>query len=482
MAQLAAREGVRVKRYEELAAEIGALIEAGLLLPGERVASVRQQRARCGVSPGTVFQAYGLLEARGLIVVRARSGYYVAPRPGPAGPEPDASRPPAAASAVDVSALVFEVLGAAGARQLVPFGSAFPSPLLFPLDKLGRAMAASMRRLDPWSTVLDLPQGNADLRRQIALRYQLDGVAVGGDEIVVTNGALEALNLCLQAVARPGDTVFIESPSFYAGLQALERLGLKAREIATGARDGIDLGALAEALARQRPAACWLMSSFQNPLGSLMAPEKKRALVALLAEHEVPLIEDDVYGELYFGARPALSKRYDEKGLVLHCGSFSKCLAPGFRVGWAAPGRFARAVERLKLSTSLTAALPSQLALAEYLGRGGYERHLRQLRLTLEARQGAMLAALAAHFPAGTRVTRPRGGYFLWVELASGVCALDLHRRALGEGISIAPGPIFSANRGFGNCIRLNYGHPWSAAHEAAIATLGRLIREQSAP
>ncbi|MEC5164147.1 aminotransferase class I/II-fold pyridoxal phosphate-dependent enzyme [Janthinobacterium sp. CG_S6] len=471
---------MRVKLYEELAEEIAAMITNKLLLPGERIASVRQQRQRRGVSPATVFQAYYLLEARGMIVARPRSGYYVAPSRAALAPEPDASQPQGESTRVDVSELVFEVLGAAGARDIVPFGSAFPSPLLFPMARLARSVAASMRRLDPWSTVADLPQGNAELRRQIALRYQMDGVRVASDEIVITNGALEALNLCLQAVTRPGDAVLIESPSFYAGLQALERLDLVAVEVATSPRDGIDLAALAEALVRHRPKACWLMSSFQNPLGGLMPPEKKRALVALLAGHGVPLIEDDVYGELYFGARrPALSKSFDEQGMVLHCGSFSKCLAPGFRVGWAAPGRYARAVERLKLSTSLTAALPSQLALADYLGRGTYEWHLRQLRLALAAQQHMMLQAIAVHFPAGTRVTRPQGGYFVWVELPKGVDALALHRSALRHGISIAPGPIFSAKRAFGHCVRLNYGHPWDATHEAAIATLGRLAAQQ---
>ena len=464
-----------MKLYEALADELAGLMAAGVLRPGEKLPSVRQQRERRGVSPSTVFQAYYQLEARGLIESRPRSGYYVAARRAAATPEPEVSRPDASSTMVDVSELVFQVLEASRAPGVVPLGSAFPSPLLFPLDKLGRAVSASMRRIDPWSTVADLPPGNAQLRRQIALRYQLDGVQVAPDDIVITNGALEALNLCLQAVARPGDTVLVESPSFYAALQALERIGLKAVEVATHPREGIELGALAAALAQHKPSACWLMTSFQNPLGSLMPPEKKQALVDLLAVHDVPLIEDDVYGELYFGAhRPALAKRFDSKGLVLHCSSFSKCLAPGFRVGWAAAGRFARQVERLKLTTSLAAAMPSQLALAEYLGQGGYERHLRKLRSALAGQQQKMLAAIEAHFPAGTRVTQPQGGYFLWVVLPEPVDALALHRQALDRGISIAPGPMFSAKRAFRNCIRLNYGQVWD---EGAIAVLGLLAK-----
>lgn len=465
-----------MKRYEELAEEVAAMISTQLLLPGDKLPSVRQQHARRGVSPSTVFQAYYLLEARGMIVSRPRSGYYVAPQRAALAPEPDSSRPLDASTTVDVSDLVFEVLGAVGARDIVPFGSAFPSPHLFPMEKLARAVSASMRRLDPWSTVTDLSLGNAELRRQIALRYQLDGVLVSSDDIVITNGALEALNLCLQAVTRPGDTVLIESPSFYACLQALERLELKAVEIATSPRDGVDLAALEELLQRHQPKACWLMTSFQNPLGSLMPPEKKRALVDLLARHGVPLIEDDVYGELYFGKqRPGLTKSHDSAGLVMHCSSFSKTLAPGFRLGWAVAGRYARQVERLKLTTSLSAPIPLQMALADYLAHGGYDRHLRQLRLTLAAQQHTMLQAIAVHFPPGTRVTRPQGGYFVWVEMPAGIDALALHRSALAAGISIAPGPIFSATRAFRHCIRLNYGHPWSAQLEEAIATLGRL-------
>jgi DNA-binding transcriptional MocR family regulator len=297
------------------------------------------------------------------------------------------------------------------------------------------------------------------------------------DEIVVTNGALEALNLCLQAVARPGDCVIIESPTFYAALQALERIGLKAIEVPTHPREGMDLDALAIALERHQPKACWLMTNFQNPLGSSMPDEKKQALVELLAAHEVPLIEDDVYGELYFGnKRPASAKAFDTKGLVMHCSSFSKCLAPGYRIGWAVPGRFTEDVARLKLTTTLSASAPAQAALADYLAKGGYDKHLRQLRHALSVQQNALVQAVVRHFPKGTRATRPNGGYFLWVELPGKVNTLDVHRQALSLGISVAPGPMFSAHRGFVNCLRLNYGHPWDARAEAALVTLGRLI------
>lgn len=473
-----ARPRIPMKRYEALADEVAASIRAGVLRPGDRLPSVRQTSLGRQVSPSTVFQAYYLLEARGLIRAQPKSGYYVTQGPLAMPPEVETpSHPSGEAATVDVSERVFEILQSTMQRDVVPLGSAFPSPLLFPLRRLAKSMASSVQVLDPRAFLDDLTPGNAALRRQIALRYRADGIQLSPDEIVVTNGAMEALNLSLMTVSRPGDAVIIESPCFYAALQSIERNGLRAIEVPTHPRDGIELAALERAIQAHRPAACWLMTSFQNPLGSRMPDTKKRELVALLAQHEIPLIEDDVYAELYFGdERPAPAKAYDQNGLVMHCGSFSKSLAPGYRVGWVAPGRYFRELARHKLTTSITTSAPAQAALASYLEHGGYERHLRQLRRTLKEQQEAFIEAVARHFPPGTRATRPTGGYFVWIELDERIDALALHREALKHGISIAPGPIFSASRSFGHCIRLNYGYVFDAKVEAAIATLGQLV------
>ncbi len=464
-------------RYEALAADIASAIQKGILQPGEKLPSVRRASASRHLSPATVFEAYYLLEARGLIQARPRSGYYVSRSVRAHPPEPDiASRPDGEARPVAISELVFEILESSMSRAVVPLGSAFPSPLLFPLQRLGRALAASATHLDPWSTVDDLTPGNLDLRRQIALRYLVDGVRIDVDGIVVTNGAMEALNLCLAAVCSPGDAVIVESPCFYACLQALERLGLRAIEVATDPRQGVDLGALEAAIVRHRPRACWLMTNFQNPLGSAMDEHKKRALVELITRYELPMIEDDVYGELYFGdQRPVPTKLFDDDGWVMHCSSFSKTLAPGYRLGWVAPGRFARKVAHQKLTASLATCIPVQLGVARYLERGSYERHLRALRATLRDNRDQYIEALGRCCPAGTRVSRPGGGYFLWVELPGQADALALQRQAMHEGVSIAPGPMFSASRGFGRHVRINCGHPLTAQVEAALESLGRL-------
>ena len=465
-------------RYEILADELAGLIESGVLRPGERLPSTREIARSRRLSIATATQAYHRLEDRGLVSARPRSGYYVNANWKAAASVPEISQPPAGAASLDVSELVFEVLGEIRKRHVVPLGSAFPSPLLFPLDKLGQALGKRARRLDPWKTVEDLSPGSAELRRQIAKRYSAQGVDVPPDEIVITSGALEALNLCLAAVARPGDVVAIESPCFYAALQSVERLGLRAVEVATDPAEGMDLADLERALRRHKPKAVWAMPTFQNPLGATMPEAKKRDLVALLARHEVPLIEDDVYAELYFGReRPRPAKAWDTAGLVMHCGSFSKSLAPGYRVGWCAPGRFARDVGRGKLMTSIATSIPVQEALGDFLRHGGFDHHLRGLRSTLASLQAVAAKAIHAHFPAGTRHTRPAGGYFTWVELPEGCSAMSIYRAALARGVSVAPGPIFSAKRGFERCLRINTGHPWGEKAEAAFRMLGRLAR-----
>lgn len=467
----------RVKLYESLADHFTAQIREGALQAGDRLPSVRELCRERKVSPATALRAYEQLESQGLIETRPRSGYYVSLKLARA-PEPQRSRPRNRSTRVAVSDLVFQILEAIRERDVVPFGSAFPSPLLFPWPRLARSLGSAARRMDPWNTVESLPGGSEELRRQIARRYLRNGVRVSAQEIVITGGALEALNLSLHAVTRPGDTVAVESPAFYAALQSIEAAGLQAVEIPTHPREGVDLAALAEAISRHDIRACWFMTSFQNPLGASMPEQKKRELVSMLQQRGIPLIEDDVYGELYFGARPKPAKAFDSRGSVLHCGSFSKCLAPGYRVGWVAAGQFAQRIERRRLMTTLAASLPVQEGIALFMQHDAFEGHLVSLRRALALQQTALLGALRRHMAEGYRLTRPDGGYFLWLELPSRIDALDVHRRALEEGISVAPGPIFSARREYGHCLRLNYGHPWTPRMEDAVARLAHIVRE----
>jgi DNA-binding transcriptional MocR family regulator len=464
-----------MKKYEMLADELESFMRDGTLRPGERLPSVRRTVHARGVSPSTVFEAYYLLERRGAIEARPRSGYFVKARRDPVA-APELVRPRPGARKVEISDLAVGILSSLRDRDVIPLGSAFPDPAMFPLEALARGMAARMRRLQPHRIVADLSPGNEDLRRQLALRYVNSGLAVPAHEIVVTSGAMEALTLCLQAVTRPGDLVAIESPAFYGCLQALDRLRLRAIEVPTHPVDGVQVDELAKILERQDVKACWFMPNFQNPTGSLMPEASKKKLVQLLARHRVPLVEDDVYAELHFAAkRPLPAKAFDREGWVMHCSSFSKSLAPGYRLGWAAPGRFARDVERLKLMSTISVAVPSQFAVLDFLERAPLEKHLRALRAKLEARQDMAMSAVQRSFPAGARLAQPQGGYFLWVQLPEHVDALQLHTQALSQGISTAPGHLFAPDARFSNFVRLNYGHAEPAQLQSAIKVLGRL-------
>ncbi len=466
--------------YQDIAAQTEKLIRDGVFRPGDRLPSVRKACRTHEISPITVTQAYYLLESRGLIEARPKSGYFVRARLGQSLPEPEMTRPVGGSTELQVSDFIFQILDSVRDPAIAPLGSSFPSPYLFPLAKLGRYLASAARKFDPLSTVTDLPPGNEELRRQLALRYLAQGASVSPQEIVITSGAMEGLNLCLQAVTRPGDLIAIESPTFYAGLQASERLGLKVIEIPSHPREGVSLTALEDALRHHPIKACLLMLNFANPTGSLVTDARKKELVSLLHRYQIPLIEDDVYAELYFGKQaPLCTKAEDRDGFVMHVSSFSKCLAPGYRLGWVAAGRYAGQIQRQKLSTSLATTVPVQIALADYLKHGAFENHLRQLRRKLAEQEAGLVAAVERHFPEGTRLARPRGGYFLWLELPRQVDTLRLHLQALERGISTAPGPIFSAKREFGQYLRLNFGHPESTGQQQAVATLGQLIAEQ---
>ncbi len=464
--------------YEELANDLARLVSKGTLRPGDRLPSVRQLSDQRGVSVSTVLQAYLLLENRGIVETRPQSGHYVRARRLSLVAEPRTPRGATQATRVSVSELIARVYSASRNPRNVLLGGGFMSPELLPTESLNRRLAAVARAAGGAGIAYDPPPGLPALRRAIARRAADYDVALSADDVVTTVGTMEALHLCLRAVARHGDTILVESPAYYGVLQLIESLGMRVLEVPSNAGTGVDLARLQDALRQHPVRACLLVPTFSNPLGALMPDDAKRELVRMLARHEVPLIEDDIYGDLGFdAARPRPAKAFDRHGLVMLCTSFSKTLAPGYRVGWVAPGRWRDAVERLKFAQTVGTPTLPQMAIADFLENGGYERHLRRLRRALADQVGRVSDAIAEHFPSGTRISRPRGGFLLWVEMPPGKNALDLHDRALARGVSIAPGPIFSAKQRFSNCLRLSCAWPWSDRIERAIRTLGELAR-----
>jgi DNA-binding transcriptional MocR family regulator len=465
--------------YDLLAEDLTGLIAKGTLRVGDRLPSVRQLSDQRGVSISTVLQAYLLLESRGFVETRPQSGHYVRATRLSLVPEPRAPRAAGQATRVTVSDLVKRVYTAAREPDMVLLGAGFMSMALLPTDRLCRGLASIARSAGGAALAYDPPPGLPALRRQIARRAADCGVTLGADEIVTTVGTMEALHLCLRAVAKAGDTIAVESPAYYGVLQLIESLGMRALEIPANPGTGVDLAVLDRALRQHPVKAVVLVPSFSNPLGTLMPDEAKRELVRMLARRDVPLVEDDIYGDLHFeGARPRPARAFDRHGLVMLCSSFSKTLAPGFRVGYVAPGRYRETVERLKFAQTVASPTITQMAIAEFLENGGYERHLRRLRRALADQVARVSEAIALGFPQGTRISRPRGGFFLWVEMPPGKSALELHDRALARGVSVAPGPIFSAKQRFQSCLRISCGYPWSEAIERGVRTLGEIARE----
>jgi len=462
--------------YEAIAEEIADLIIQGTYRPGERILSVRQLSRQRKISITTALQVYLTLENRGLIEARPQSGYYVRSKLPTSLPEPNVSTPSPDPTQVSVRELVMMVMKDTLNPHLVQLGAAIPNPDLVATDKMNRIMASVARQTGTASSIYDLPPGCEELRIQIAQRAVAAGYNLMPNDIVTTSGCLEAFGLCLRAICRPGDTVATESPTYFGVLQVMESLELRALEIPTHPRDGISLSALRFALDHNPVRACLLLPNFHNPLGSMMPDDNKKELVQMLAARDIPLIEADDLGEIYFsGKRPTPAKAYDRKGLVMLCSSFSMVLSPGYRVGWAVPGRFKATVEWLKFTTNIATSTLPQLGIARFLASGGYDHHLRTIRRVYSRNIAQMSQSVMRHFPEGTRVTRPNGGFVLWVQLPEYADSLRLYRQALQAGITLAPGYMFSATDQYRNFIRLNAAF-WSPDAERAIQRLGEMI------
>ncbi|MCB5186436.1 PLP-dependent aminotransferase family protein [Methylobacillus caricis] len=465
-----------MKLYVSFAARIRAMIDEGVLRPGDKIFSVRQASQKYSLSISTVLRAYLLLEQEGVISSHPQSGYYVTPRKrlqkrgSPLAKDINLSE-------VDASNLVLTTLKSIREFGTVPLGSPFPDPQLFPLKKIHQYEKALTGDEGEWGVLSDLPPGNEMLRQQIARRYLENGMDISPDDIVITHGATEAITLCLQAVAKAGDTIALEAPGYYALAHTVERLGMKVAELRTDPHSGIDLDALRATADNVRIAAVILTTNFQNPLGFVMPDEKKQALVKFLAEQKIPLIEDDVYQELYFCEKaPKPAKAFDQYGLVLHCSSFSKSLAPGYRVGWTVAGRYREVVERLMFLNSLSLPSAPQIAIAKFMQRDSYEQHLKQLRHTLRSQYILIRNVIEESFPPGTILSIPRGGYVIWIQLPQGIDALKLYRQAIDNGITVAPGTIFSRKKDLTNFIRLNFSHLWTLAIEQAVRDVGAMV------
>ncbi|MFZ5426324.1 MAG: PLP-dependent aminotransferase family protein [Thermodesulfobacteriota bacterium] len=466
-------------RYETVRQNLLDMIASGALKPGDKAPSLRSLASRMRVSLSTASLAYGQLESEGVLEARPKSGFYVRGE-GRRLPQPGTKPGPAdSPETLDRARIIRAVLENMSRRDMLPLGVARTDESLLPIARLNRILAQVLRDEGERMGYYGPVEGCEPLRRQIVLRSLEAGTECSVRDTLVTSGAMEALHIALRCVTRPGDTVVIASPTYYCFLQLLENLGLRVIEIPSRPLEGVRPSDLAQVTDRFRVAACVLTPNFNNPDGALTPDEAKAEIVDILARRGIPLIEDDVYGDLgYDGERPANCKAFDRKGLVLACSSFSKTIAPGYRIGWLQPGRFLDKAMELKATTSVATATPTQLAMAEYLGAGHYHRHLKRLRPAVKAMAANMHELVGRHFPPGTRATRPAGGTVMWVQLPGGADGVDFMRRALAKGISVAPGVIFSSQGCFRSYARISCCVPPGPALTEAVRTLGEIALE----
>ena len=463
--------------YIQVSDGIEKMIADEVLRIGDKLPSVRVLSEDYGISMGTAFQAYYHLEGRGLIESRPKSGYYVRFNHHRFPDLPNASQPNAQSHEVSVKDMIDSIYTDIVASDVTNFALAVPDPTLLPLAKLNKSVVYALRNTTDHCINYEHTQGNPELRKQIAKLAFNWGGKVRADEVIVTGGCLEAISMCLKAVTVAGDTVAVECPTYFGIYQAIENLGLKVVEIPADPVTGIDLESFQKAIKKFSIKACVFIPNFNNPLGSCMPEENKKKLVEIITKHDIPLIEDDIYGEMYFGrTRPRPCKYYDTKGLVMHCSSLSKSLAPGYRIGWAIPGKFLETVKQMKRIQNISCPTLTQSAIAHFLLHGRYEYHLKSLRKALHTQLLRYMQAIIKYFPEDTKVSRPQGGFILWLELNKKVNAFKLRTEAMKHKISIVPGKIFSAQTNYSNCIRLSFGQPWSDEVDYGLMMLGKII------
>lgn len=463
--------------YQQIANDLEKQIKENTLKPGDKLPSLRAICNERAVSLSTASLSYLELESRGLISSRPRSGYYVSFSHQNFKELPSASKPLTTSSSEDTQTII-DVIIKNGAKAQMFLSSGVPSPALLPVAKLNKALTQAMREL-PDSGINYERLGNLKLRQQIAGRSALWRGKLKADDIITTAGCMEAIAFCMQSVTQRGDTIAIESPIYFGIMHLARNLGLNVIELPVNPVTGVEIEALEKVMQRKKIKLCLLVSNFNNPLGSCMPDGHKKEVVRLLEKYNVPLIEDDLYGDLYFSEkRPLTCKSFDESGLVMYCGSFSKTLAAGYRVGWVAPGKFMERVSRTKNYHSISCSTLTHAAIGNFLENERYEQHLRVLRQTLYKNTLQFQRAISGYFPDDTRVSRPQGGFHLWVEFNKITDTIDLYNKVIEHKISFTPGRLYTLQNQYNNCLRLSTGLVWTTKIEKALQLVGKLAHK----
>lgn len=466
-------------QYIALAEKFEFSINNGTYPIGSKLPSLRSIRQQLKISVGTILKAFALLEDKGLVAGKERSGFVVLRTSVSSVNLPKHGENNTLAQKIAIGKVLQEVsFPDSENKTYVSFFNAVLNPDLLPFNALRRSLQQASRDLTGHHLQYESAAGNIHLRAEIARRSFLWQGNLAADDIIVTNGALEALSLCLRAVTKTGDTVVVQSPIYHGILQTIESLDLKIIELSSCPVSGIDVQKLEEICTQQNISACLIISNFNNPNGITLNNEKKSAIAAFAERVQIPVIDDDIYGDLHFQAQhPTNIKSYDRHGWVMLCSSFSKSAAPGYRIGWCAAGRFTEQVTQLKAVTNVATASIIQSSLLQLLKTGAYDRHLRKLRPELHRLMLLTIQTIEKYFPADIRMSRPEGGLVLWIELPSHIDSFELQKKAIDQFVNFAPGPLFSNHGDYRNYIRISCNNVWNVKVENALKRLGSIIK-----
>jgi DNA-binding transcriptional MocR family regulator len=464
---------------DQIADKIEVYINRETYRPGDKLPSLRMIRQQHRVSIGTALEAYLSLCDKGLVISREKSGYFVARKSSAINELPKSITTVISKQKVNINRTLEKVTHENQGNIFISFFNAVPVLDMLPFNAIRRSLQNASRNLQGSHILYESTKGNEKLRELIAKRSFHWNGNLNGEDIIITNGTLEAINICLRAVTRPGETVIVETPCYYGILQCIEQLDLKVIELPGDSEHGIDLKQLENIAKKFKVAACLFVSNFNNPNGVKLAESKKQAIAAFANRTRTPVIDDDIYGDLYFGKnRPGNIKTYDTNGWVLLCSSFSKTLVPGYRMGWCAPGRFTEKVKKIKAATNVSTSSIAQQSLIELLNTGSYDRHLRRMRNALQKQMLLTVQMIEDCFPKGTKLSRPEGGFVIWIEFPKKINAFSFQIKALEQNIDIAPGPIFSSRGDYKNYIRISFHNPWNEKVKKALQKLGSLACE----
>lgn len=466
--------------YLDMANKLASMIEESVYKAGEKLPSLRSLHKQNGISIGTVLQAFNHLADKGLITSKEKSGYFVSNVSKRKLPPPQTIPASLSERTVRIDRLLQRLRADGTGKNFVSFANALPDHRLLPFNAIKRSIQNVSRDISGSYLVMEERKGNAELREEIAKRSFAWNGSLHTDDLVITNGAMEAVILCLKAVTREGDTVLVQDPCYYGIMQTLEYLNLKVVTIPCHSDTGIDIADVEAAFDKFAVKACVLVANFNNPDGACLSSAKKRQLAELANRRKLPVIEDDLYGDIFFrGNRPDTIKTYDKNGWVMYCNSFSKSLVPGFRIGWCAPGKFAYEVARLKSMHNGPVCNFTQRVLQQLLASGSYDRHLKKFRVELQKNLLRTTHLIERHFPEGTKISSPFGGLVIWVELPTNINTVNLQDEAFTQGISYAPGEIFSAKGDYQDYLRISFCRLWDLKTERALIRLGDLFCSQ---